>query len=73
MSKALALQRMQRTAPSTYNKVMKLIEEHQCLWNLAAEHFDQLVGTTLRQLVKEDICRRPLSMDELKARKVLKL
>ena len=73
MSKALALQRMKKIAPSTYNKVVKLIEEHQCLWTLTVEEFDQLAATTLRQLVREDICHRPLSMEELQTRHILKL
>lgn len=73
MSKEKALERIRKDNPSAHSKIMKLIEEHKCLWSLTLERFDQLVGTTLRQLVKEDICHRPLSYEELKNRKVLKI
>ena len=71
MSKAKALERMKKSSPSTYNKVKALIEQHECLWNLPFDKFQELCGQTLRQLVKEGHCKKPLSDDVLRARHVL--
>lgn len=71
MSKEKALERMKKSNPSAYNKVVELIGQHECLWNLTFDKFQELCGKTLRQLVMEGHCKKPLTDDALRARHVL--
>lgn len=61
-SQAAALQRVAKNYPDEYKKVIALRDACSLLYKLPVSKFDKLLVTSLQELVKEGICKKPISI-----------